>query len=73
PHIPAYAQRRLSRVAIDISNENESNHLENSLFGDPHDELPLYTLPHHSRRVSLATMEAIPEDRNTDAIDSALS
>ncbi|CAF3434203.1 unnamed protein product [Rotaria socialis] len=73
PHIPAYAQRRLSRVAIDVSNENESNHLENHLFGDPNDELPLYTLPHHSRRVSLATMEAIPEDRNTDAIDSALS
>ncbi|CAF3517245.1 unnamed protein product [Rotaria sp. Silwood1] len=73
PHIPASVQRRLSRVTIEASNENESSHRENSLVDDPQDELPLYILPHHSRRVSLVTMQAIPEDRNTDTMDSALS
>ncbi|CAF2523187.1 unnamed protein product [Rotaria sp. Silwood2] len=73
PHIPASVQRRLSRVTIDASNENDSTYRENSLVNDPNDELPLYTLPHHSRRVSLVTMQAIPEDRNTDTMDSVLS
>lgn len=71
PHIPAYAQRRLSRVTIDVTNDNELSHRDLTLLND--DELPVYTLPHHSRRVSLVTMQTIPEDRNTDKIDSALS
>ncbi|CAF1386327.1 unnamed protein product [Rotaria sordida] len=73
PHISASVQRRLSRVTIDVNNENELNHRENSFDDNSNNELPLYTLPHRNRRISLVNIQTIPEDRNTDTIDSALS
>jgi hypothetical protein len=73
PHVPASVQRRLSRVTIDATYENESNHEGIFLGNNPNDELPLYTIPHHSRRVSLNTMEVIPEYGNSDTIDSLSS
>jgi hypothetical protein len=73
PHVPASVQRRLSRVSIEVNNENESNHGGNFLVNDPNDELPLYTLPYHSRRVSINTMQAIPEYENSNTMDSVTS
>jgi hypothetical protein len=73
PHLPASVQRRLSRVTIDANYENESNHGGNFLIDNPNDELPLYILPHHSRRVSLTTMQAIPEYENSNTMASVSS
>jgi hypothetical protein len=73
PHLPASVQRRLSRVTIDANYENDSHHRGSFTLNDPNDELPLYTLPHHSRRVSVSTMQAIPEYRDSNTMDSISS
>jgi len=73
PHIPASVQRRLSRVTIDVDYENESNHGGRFLVDNRNDELPLYTLPYHSRRASLTTMQVIPEYDNSNTLDSVSS
>jgi hypothetical protein len=70
PHLPASVQRRLSRVTIDPNYDYETHNNEGFLTND---ELPLYTLPHHSRRVSMATMEMIPEHVNATTLDSVSS
>jgi hypothetical protein len=68
-HLPASVQRRLSRVTIDADYETNSNHGGHFLINDPNDELPLYTLPHHSRRTSMS----IPEYGNANTMDSVSS
>jgi hypothetical protein len=73
PHVPASVQRRLSRVAIDADDETEFHHNTNFLARDYTDELPLYTLPHHSRRVSVNTIQARPEHQNPNTMDSVSS
>jgi hypothetical protein len=73
PHVSASVQRRLSRVTIDANYENGSNHGGHFLVQDPNDELPLYTLPYHSRRASLTTMQVIPEYTNANPMDSVSS
>lgn len=66
-HPSASVQRRLSRVSVDAIEENRSHHNEGFLASD---ELPLYTLPHHSRRVSLANAMATIHEHGTDTISS---
>ncbi len=73
PHVPASVQRRLSRVAIDPNYETEFHPNSHFLGRDYNDELPLYTLPHHSRRVSVSTMQPIPEYQNSNTMDSISS
>ncbi len=73
PHLPASVQRRLSRVTIDVDDENEFNHGGKFLVDNRNDELPLYTLPYHSRRGSLNTMQAIPEYDNSNTLASVSS
>lgn len=73
PHLPASVQRRLSRVAVDANYENGSNHIGGFSLKYPNDELPLYTLPLHSRHVSLSAMNAIPEYGKSDTLDSVSS
>jgi hypothetical protein len=71
PYISASVQRRLSRVTVDANDENESNH--GGLINNLNDELPLYTLPYHSRRTSLTTMQRIPEYDNSNTLESITS
>jgi hypothetical protein len=72
PHRSASVQRRLSRVSIDPNDDNTQHHDEVLRIDD---QLPLYVLPHHSRRVSSATavMQVIPEHGQSNAMDSVSS
>ena len=74
PHLSASVQRRLSRVSIEGNSDNISHHSETLNVNESTDELPLYTLPHHSRRVSLtAAMDTIHEHGQTGTLESISS
>lgn len=67
PHISASVQRRLSRVSVDP----DLDHHNAGFIGT--DELPLYTLPFHNRRLSTMPMTSIPEHDSPIAVDSLAS
>ena len=64
PHLPASVQRRLSRVTVDANLENGSHHRGSFLVDNPTDELPLYTLPHHSTRGISNTLDSVSSMRH---------
>ncbi|CAF3623883.1 unnamed protein product [Adineta steineri] len=72
-HVSASVQRRLSRVAIDVDDNNEFNHGGNYLADDRNDEIPLYTLTHHNGRLNSHTMQVIPEYEQSNTLDSVSS
>ncbi|CAF1118752.1 unnamed protein product [Rotaria sordida] len=57
PHVSASVQRRLSRVTIDANGDERNNFLTNTTD----DDIPIYVLPQHNRRVSLGVMQTIRE------------
>ena len=70
PHISASVQRRLSRVSVDPDYDHSSSHNAGFIVTD---ELPLYTLPYHNRRLSTMPMTSIPEHDPAIALDSLAS
>ncbi|CAF1585624.1 unnamed protein product [Rotaria sp. Silwood1] len=57
PHISASVQRRLSRVTIDATEDDRHDFSMNTTD----ENIPIYVLPHHNRRVSLGVMQTIRE------------
>lgn len=70
PHISASVQRRLSRVSVDPDYDHSTSHNAGFIVTD---ELPLYTLPLHHRRLSTMPMTSIPEHDPAIVLDSLAS
>jgi hypothetical protein len=57
PRVSASVQRRLSRVSIGTDKTDENGFLMKKI----NDDIPIYVLPNHNRRVSLGLMQTIHE------------